>query len=80
MHPARPCPAPPVGDEKCHGEPMNLPNTQWVHTLGHHDIGSVIGWRGEDSPTGWRSGIVRERGSACVRVEDIRPGVMANGR
>lgn len=50
--------------------------TQWVHTLDDHDIGSVIGWPGADSPTGWWSGIVRERAACSVRVDDIRPGVM----
>ena len=55
------------------------PTEQWVHTLGQHDIGSVIGWRSDDSPTGWWSGIVLKRASCSVLVNQIRPGVLARG-
>jgi hypothetical protein len=50
---------------------------RWVHTLAHHAVGSVIGWRGADSPTGWWSGIVCDLGPCCVRVVDILPGRMS---
>jgi len=49
--------------------------THWVHTLAHHAIGSVIGWEDADSPTGWWSGIVREHGPCCVKVDCIQPGI-----
>jgi hypothetical protein len=61
--------APPPTAQPAEGE-------RWVHTLSHHPIGSVIGWPSEDSPTGWWSGIVREIGSTCVLVDDIRPGII----
>lgn len=53
---------------------LKIPSPQWVHTLSPHPIGSVCGWQSADSPTGWWSGIVREIGPCCVKVDSILPG------
>jgi hypothetical protein len=55
-------------------------DSRWVHTLSHHPIGSVIGWPDAASPTGWLSGIVREAGPCCVRVDSILPGIHPNAK
>jgi hypothetical protein len=53
---------------------------QWVHTTepGKYSVGGICGWRDDDSPTGYLSGVVVRVDYMHLRVlvRDVRPGVM----
>lgn len=50
----------------------------WVHDLdaGRRQRGAVFGWRSDDSPTGWLSGIIVEAdwNHLRVQVRNVQPG------